>query len=145
MNARDWLMLLIGANAGFFGVRGFLAGRRRIWRWLQARHEKACVPLNEKWKHRVVRHPLTGRVGMCASVCVKGFGWRDLILPRWCGRIVFSAELAGLLERRAESMEEAIDIGMRGAMLAALGGGSGVALARARFGAGLGRRGIHEG
>lgn len=122
MNERDLLFLVLGLNAGFFGRSAFQVSRRRIWVWLWTRHEAVCTPLNQKWKYRIVRHPLTGRVGRCDGVCVQEQTWRDAMFPRWTAKVVFSPELAALSESKPQSLEEVLEIGMRAHHFAELGG-----------------------
>lgn len=115
--------VLIGGNLGYFVPRGVAALRSRILSRLWERHERTCTPLNEQWKKRIVRHPLTGRVGACVGVCIQEKGLRDLLFPRWEAGVVFSPEIVKLMESKPESLLEAIETGARIQMQLAQPGG----------------------
>ena len=104
-------LLLWVSLAGWVGLGAWAVwrlARRPLRRWLGARHERACEPLNKLWNRRIVRHAATGRIGMCVQVCVRESGWRDLVWPRWTATVALTPLLARCASGPVglESMEE---------------------------------------
>ena len=97
-------------------VYGHYLGAAKSLAWLrgrlQQRHETLCVGQNARWRGRIVRHPVQGTVGLCWRVCVKDGGWRDLLLPRWTATVVTLAPLAGVIQRPANGLFDAITLSL---------------------------------
>lgn len=72
------------------------AYRKWIWQRLDRRHKALCEPLNALWRHKIVRHAPTGRIGLVLKVCVLDSNWRDLVWPRWWADVTWRPAAAAL-------------------------------------------------
>lgn len=99
-----WQLLLIGALAGL-GLRELcvpIARWLRAWAHgkLHARHERDCAPRNTKWRGRLVRHVVSGRVGYCQKVCVPGGNiWRQAFFPQWHATLIVNPQIASYIHK----------------------------------------------